>query len=145
MGRFDNISLSTVTIGLVHPTHFDPEDGGRMYLRTVINTVHIHTVQNQHALGFIRNVFCGLSSSCRHICLKVGHDRFLPHTVRFTNGPVILTLRSERRQALEDTKISMTLVTSFDSEGIVSQRICSSRLRASKWKYRLIWLEEFVE
>jgi hypothetical protein len=30
---------------LSHPTHFDPEDGGTMYLQNNSNTVHINTVQ----------------------------------------------------------------------------------------------------
>jgi hypothetical protein len=60
MGRFDNISLSTVTIGLVHQTHFDPEDGGRMYLRNV-NTAYIHTVRRINTHSDYTEFFCGFS------------------------------------------------------------------------------------
>jgi hypothetical protein len=30
---------------LIHRTHFDPEDGGRIYFQNVDNTSHIHMVQ----------------------------------------------------------------------------------------------------
>jgi hypothetical protein len=38
-----------------HPTHFDPEDGGRRYLRNICNTAHMHTVQRPKSKIKINN------------------------------------------------------------------------------------------